>query len=156
MRFWLILLAMAGSTFSIGQTSSQGKFYALRLAPHEDLKKAIVKFVSDHQMKAAAIVTCVGSLEQYNIRFANQPSAAAGPGHFEIVSLTGTVDATTSHLHISISDESGKTIGGHLVDGNLIYTTAEIVIVELIDFEFTREKDSTYGYQELVIKKRNP
>lgn len=155
-RRWLILLAMISSVNSFAQMPSQGKYYAFRLGPHEDLKKSIVKFVADHQLKAVAIVSCVGSLEQYTIRFANQPNGTVGSGYFEIVSLTGTVDAHTSHIHMSVADQAGKTIGGHLLDGNLVYTTAEIVIVELVDYEFKREKDSTYGYQELVIKKRSP
>ncbi len=40
------------------------------------------------------------------------------------------------------------------MNNNLVYTTAEIVIVELSDLEFVRENDPTYGYQELVVKKR--
>ncbi|MEH2445742.1 MAG: DUF296 domain-containing protein [Nostoc sp.] len=32
------------------------------------------------------------------------------------------------HLHIAISDQEGKTIGGNLDDGCIIYTTTEIVI----------------------------
>lgn len=38
------------------------------------------------------------------------------------------------------------------MDGNLIYTTAEIVITELLDFEFIRELDTTYRYKEPIIK----
>ena len=55
---------------------------------------------------------------------------------------------------LSVADSTGKTIGGHLLDENLFYTTIELVIADLTDLEFTRETDSTYGYQELVIKKK--
>lgn len=57
------------------------------------------------------------------------------------------------HLHISISDSTGKTIGGHLVEGCQIYTTAEIVIGEARGLIFSREKDAETGYQELRIRK---
>jgi predicted DNA-binding protein with PD1-like motif len=147
---------MAGSLNIVAQDHSQGKYYSFRLKPHEDLKQAIVKFAVDNKIKAAAIVSCAGSLEQYNIRFANQQKGSSAKGYFEIVSLSGTFNDTSSHLHISVSNENGATIGGHLLDGNLIYTTAEIVVVELTDLEFVREKDSTYGYQELAIKKKSP
>ncbi len=106
------------------------------------------------KMKAGFIATCVGSLEQVNLRFANQPEGIILKGHYEIVSLVGTLSDSSTHLHLSVSDGTGKTIGGHLLDGNLIYTTAEIVIRELTDVEFTREVDTTYGYKELVIKPR--
>jgi predicted DNA-binding protein with PD1-like motif len=133
---------------------SGGKFHAFRLKPHRDLKEAITTFAKENQLKAGAIVSCVGSLAQYNIRFANQPDGTFKKGFFEIVSLTGTFDQDTSHIHISVSDGNGNTIGGHLMNNNLVYTTVELVVVELTDLEFTRETDPTYGYQELVIKKR--
>jgi uncharacterized protein len=41
---------------------------------------------------------------------------------------------------------------GHLLDGNVVYTTVEIVIAHLSDLSFTRVLDETYGYRELVIK----
>lgn len=108
----------------------------------------------ENKIKAGFIATCVGSLEQINLRYANQPEGKILKGHFEIVSLVGTLTDSSSHLHLSVSDNTGKTIGGHLLDGNLIYTTAEIVIRELTDVQFEREIDSTYGYKELVIKPR--
>jgi uncharacterized protein len=156
MRILLVFLFMAGSMNIHAQDHSQGKFYSFRLKPHEDLKQAILKFAIDNKLKAAAIVSCSGSLEQFNIRFANQEKGSQLKGHFEIVSLSGTFNDTSSHIHISVSDSKGATIGGHLLDNNLVYTTAEIVIVELIDLEYSREKDSTYGYSELVVKKKNP
>jgi predicted DNA-binding protein with PD1-like motif len=133
---------------------SNGAFHSFRLKPHEDLKIEILKFATVKKLKAAAIVSCAGSLEQFNIRFANQPNGTIAKGTFEIVSLSGTFSDTSSHLHISISDERGVTIGGHLLDHNLVYTTVELVIVELTDLEFTRETDPTYGYRELVVKQR--
>ncbi len=133
---------------------SNGRFHAFRLKPHRDIKEAITTFAKEQKIKAGAIVSCVGSLEQYNIRFANQPEGTFQKGFFEIVSLTGTFDENTSHIHISVSDGNGNTIGGHLMNNNLVYTTAEIVLVEITDIEFVREIDATYGYQELVVKKR--
>jgi predicted DNA-binding protein with PD1-like motif len=125
-----------------------------RLKPHEDLKKSTQQFAVANKIKAGAIVTCVGSLEQYNLRFANQQNGVKANGHFEILSLTGTFSDTSMHLHLSLADSIGKTIGGHLLDENLVYTTAEIVIVEMTDLEFERKVDSTYGYSELFIRKK--
>ena len=134
------------------------KPYAFRLKPGEDLKQAIEKLVKEKNIKAGWISTCVGSLTHYNIRFANHPThralrdGSSDSGHFEIVSLTGTVSIKGSHLHISISDSTGKTIGGHLMDGNIIYTTAEIVILSSDAFVFKREKDGTTPWEELQVE----
>jgi predicted DNA-binding protein with PD1-like motif len=128
--------------------------YAFRLKPNEDLKEGIISFAKKQNLKAGAIVTCVGSLTQFHMRFANQEKGTKQIGHFEIVSMIGTFSDSTSHLHISVSDSTGQTTGGHLLEGNLIYTTAEIVVIDLKDIEFKREPDSTFGYKELFIKPR--
>jgi hypothetical protein len=50
-----------------------------------------------------------------------------------------------------VADKDGKTIGGHMMDGCLVYTTAEIVIGEANDLVFFREEDSTTHLKELKI-----
>ncbi len=129
--------------------------YAFRLKPGQDLKQELQKFVIDNKIEAGWINTCVGSLTNYNIRFANQPNGSSDSGHFEIVSLVGTLSINGSHLHISISDSTGKTIGGHLMDECKIYTTAEIVIQSTNNFIFKREKDGTTPWEELNVKLNN-
>lgn len=127
---------------------------AFRLKPGEDLQAGIEKMVQEKSIGAGWISTCVGSLTDYHIRFANQPEAASGNGHFEIVSLTGTLGMQGSHLHISISDSTGKTIGGHLMPGCKIYTTAEIVIQYVNNLEFLRENDGTTPWKELQVREK--
>jgi predicted DNA-binding protein with PD1-like motif len=128
--------------------------YAIRLKPGEDLYKGIEKFAKDNQVKVGWISTCVGSLTDYSIRFANQPSISKGAGHFEIVSLTGTISENGMHLHISLSDSTGVTIGGHLSEGSKIYTTAEIVLLSTNKYEFSRKNDGTTPWDELQVKKK--
>jgi predicted DNA-binding protein with PD1-like motif len=131
------------------------KSHPLRLKPGADLRKEITAFVKANDIRAGWIASCAGSLTQYNIRFANQPDGSKGEGHFEIVSLTGTVSVNGSHLHISVSDNTGKTTSGHLLDSNIVYTTAEIILQEDSDFLFTRERDGTTPWEELQIKKKD-
>ena len=126
--------------------------FPIRLKPGEDLKNSIEKSVVDNIIKAGWISACAGSLTNYAIRFANQPIISSDNGHFEIVSLTGTVSINGSHLHISISDSTGRTIGGHLSAGCIIYTTAEIVLCSSNNFVFKREKDGTTPWNELQIE----
>ncbi len=125
--------------------------YVFRLKPGEDLKEGVEKIVKENNIAAGWITSCAGSLTDYKIRFANQPEANGGSGHFEIVSLGGTLSINGSHIHISISDSTGKTIGGHLVSGNKIYTTAEIVLMATRKYEFKREKDGTTPWEELQV-----
>jgi predicted DNA-binding protein with PD1-like motif len=136
--------------------STQTAIHVFRLLPHQDLKKSILEFAKANNIKAASVVTCVGSLEQTNLRFANQKEGMERKGYHEILSLSGTLSDTSVHLHLTVANSEGTTTGGHLLDGNLIYTTAELVIMELTDIEFVREIDPTYGYHELKIKKITP
>ena len=125
---------------------------AFRLKPGEDLREGIEKQVKQRSIRAGWVATCAGSLTDYAIRFANQPGASTGSGHFEIVSLAGTVSVNGSHLHLSISDSTGKTIGGHLMPGCKVYTTAENVLQYSDKYEFTREKDGSTPWEELQVK----
>ncbi|MER3464844.1 MAG: DUF296 domain-containing protein [Chitinophagaceae bacterium] len=130
------------------------KTHAFRLKPNADLRKEIEAFVKQNNIQAGWISCGVGSLTNYNIRFANQPNGTSDSGHFEIVSLIGTVSTNGSHIHISVSDSTGKTIGGHLLENNIVYTTGEVVIQETDEYLFTREKDGTTPWEELQVKKK--
>ncbi len=133
---------------------SKMKAHALRLKPGQDLTEELARWAKEHKIKAASIVSAVGSFKKINIRYANQPKMTAQEGFFEIVSLVGTFNEDSMHLHASVSNTKGETFGGHLASGNIIYTTAEIVIAELEDVTFTREQDPDSGYKELVVKLR--
>ena len=130
------------------------EYYALRLRPNVDLLASLRGFAKDHGLRAAFVASCVGSATRSSVRYANQPSASAREGHFEIVSLSGTLTRDGAHLHVAFADSTGATFGGHLMEGTTIYTTAEIVLGELADVTFSREPDSTYGYRELVPSRR--
>ena len=58
------------------------------------------------------------------------------------------------NLHLAIADAAGNTIGGHLLRGCRVYTTAEIVIAESTELEFTRTNDGTTPWKELQIRHR--
>jgi predicted DNA-binding protein with PD1-like motif len=135
-------------------TTQNTSVHAFRLKPGLDLRKEIEAYVKENNISARWIATCVGSLTNYNIRFANQKDGNTGTGHFEIVSLTGTVSTNGSHLHISVSDSTGSTIGGHLLQGNIVYTTAEIVIQSAPNLIFKREKDGSTPWEELQVEKK--
>jgi predicted DNA-binding protein with PD1-like motif len=124
---------------------------ALRLKPGEDLKQRLVAIAKERRLHAGFVMSAVGSLKRAAIRLADQPNATRFEGKFEIVALSGTISEEGCHLHIALSDSTGKTIGGHLVDGCEIYTTAEIVLGEAEGLRFSREVDPGTGYRELII-----
>jgi predicted DNA-binding protein with PD1-like motif len=55
---------------------------------------------------------------------------------------------------MSVSDASGRVLGGHVGYGNIVRTTAEILLVALADWSLTREHDPATGFNELVVRRR--
>ncbi len=130
------------------------KTYAIRLRPGHDLREELDRFSKDRDIKAGSIITCVGSLKRAVLRMADENITKSFDERFEIVSLVGTLSQDGNHIHISLSDKDGKTIGGHLKKGCLIYSTAEIVIGESDEFSFSREFDEQTGFKELIIENK--
>lgn len=129
------------------------KIHAFRLRPGQNIREEIDKYVLDNKISAGAILTCVGNLSKAILRMADANIIKTWEGSFEIVSMVGTVEAGNSHIHICLSDETGDTFGGHLKNGSAVGVTAEVVISEIENLEFSREFDSDTGYEELVVKK---
>jgi predicted DNA-binding protein with PD1-like motif len=129
------------------------KVFALRLKPNQDLRQSLKIFAQEQNIKAGFILTAIGSLKQANIRFADREISTVLNDKFEILSLNGTLANTGVHLHMAIADRAGKTIGGHLDNGCIIYTTAEIVIGASEEFSFIRTVDQQTGYKELEVIK---
>lgn len=130
------------------------QIFTFRLKAGQDLLDEVEAVVAEKNIEAGCVLSAVGSLTHATLRLANREYYSEYEGHFEIVSMTGTVSVHGSHLHISISDGDGKTIGGHLVPGCKIYTTAEMVLAVFEDVVYKREYAADSEYDELVIKQR--
>ena len=128
--------------------------HTFRLKPGQDLFEEIEAFVQAKQITAGCILSSVGSLTHATLRLANRDFYTQYEGHFEILSLNGTVSIHGSHLHLAMSDGDGKVTGGHLVTGCKIYTTAEMVIADFPEVVYRREPCDKSGYDELVVDKK--
>mmetsp|Transcript_21456 Transcript_21456/g.35380 ORF Transcript_21456/g.35380 Transcript_21456/m.35380 type:complete len:190 (-) Transcript_21456:925-1494(-) len=140
--------------------------HCFRLHPGEELmpalKQAAAIILARSKCESAFIITAVGSLERATIRLANASRTDGDDTggndiktynqRFEVVSLVGTFSADGSgcHVHISLADAKGNTIGGHLIDGT-VFTTCEIVMGTADNVKFTRTMDDTTGYNELEV-----
>ncbi len=126
--------------------------FTFRLKPGQDLFDSIEEFVKQNNIEAGCVLSSVGSLTHATLRLANREYYNEYEGHFEIVSMTGTVSVHGSHVHVAISDGDGVTTGGHLVSGCKVYTTAEIVLAVFDNVVYKRELlENDSGYEELVV-----
>lgn len=125
----------------------------VRLVPGMDLKKEVQKLVVDHRINAGILLSIVGSLSKTRLRLAGATQFYESAGKFEILSLSGTLSVNGSHLHLCVADSQGQCIGGHLSEGCIINTTAEIAIGILPQVTFDRVFDPITGFEELTIVK---
>lgn len=128
--------------------------HAFRLLPGEDLKKSIQNYVVQNSIAAGAMLSIVGSLSKTRLRLAGAKNFYEKETKVEILSLSGTLSANGSHLHLAVADGEGHCIGGHLSDGCIINTTAEVIIAEFPKLIFKRAPDEHTGFDELVISSR--
>ena len=129
---------------------------ALRLRPGADLKAELLALAARERIRAGWMLTCVGSLSRVRLRLAGGTEHATWQGAFEVVALTGTLSQDGGHLHLAVADQQGRTIGGHLAEGCTVRTTAEVVVAADDRLLFAREHDPATGYDELVVRERDP
>ncbi len=127
--------------------------HIFRLLPKTDLLESLKTFLIHENISAGCILSCAGSLNPAVLRLSDHDYGTYYDRPVEIVSLSGTVSTEGCHLHMSIADEEGNVMGGHVLSGSKIYTTAEIVIGQLPELKFTRQPCLISGYSELIISK---
>lgn len=125
---------------------------AIRLKPGTDLRASLLAYCAEQQTGAACVLACVGSLERAVIRFADAPHGTVLAQKLEILTLSGTLSRHGAHLHITVADAVGSVSGGHLLDGSLVYTTAELVLGLLPSVAFERSFDPATGTNELDVR----
>jgi len=128
------------------------KIYAIRLTKGMDLKIEIQRVIKEKQIKAGIILSSVGCVSKARFRVADGINIKQINKNMELLSLNGTLSPKGIHLHINCSDQEGISFGGHLVEGNIVNTTCELVIGILENYKFDRAMDPTTGYEELIIE----
>ncbi len=120
------------------------------------MKEEIEKRAEEKDIKAGVLLSIVGALENAVLRMAGSESdnqvIKEWNEPFEIVSGTGTISKEGCHIHVSLSNQKGNVIGGHLKDGCIVKYTAEIVVGIFEDIRYRRIYDKDTGFKELDIE----
>lgn len=133
-------------------SSTTCSYFFLKLSPGEDLRQSLHAFCIKNSITAGSILSSVGSLKKINLRKASSDSFYKSDSPHEILTLSGLLSVDGVHVHVMVGDKDAQVYGGHLSDGNLIFTTAEIVIASFPSIRFAREFDPLTGFKELDIK----
>jgi predicted DNA-binding protein with PD1-like motif len=125
----------------------------IRLAPDEDLRRALEDMLAREGAQAAFVLAGIGSLRPAQIRLAGASDPVELGADWELLTLSGSIAPGASHLHAALSNDKGEVVGGHVAYGSLVRTTAEVLVCLLDGWTFSRLADTQTGYAELVIGK---
>lgn len=124
----------------------------IRLKPGDDVRKTLELMAIENKWSSAFVVAGIGSLSTASIRMAGvSESTVMKDVDLEVLTLCGSISPLVggAHLHITVSDASGKVVGGHVTNGCIVRTTAELLINVMPDWRFERRVDEVTGFPEL-------
>ncbi len=144
-----------------------GRIVVLRLAPGEDLKRAIEAIAEAEGMQNALILGGAASLRRAtlrNVRLWPEPwpitdahrQRTTIEGPLEMVSIMGNISRwpdgrpyVHAHVMVSTADPPAAAFGGHLVEGAEILTTGELALAEVQAVRLRRDRDPETLGEEL-------
>ena len=127
-----------------------GNKYILRIDKGEEILQNLKEFCIMKNIKLG-IVSGIGAVNKLIIGYfetgTRQYQQREFVGNYEIASLIGNIstmnDEVYFHVHISLSDSTYNTFGGHL-NSATVSSTCEVVI-DVMDGEFRRTYDKGIG-----------
>jgi len=144
----------------IVKDAHQGKILVARLKPEADLILSIKKIAEKKEIKSGVILSGAGLLrkahirnckflpEKYPITDANRMFTTIEKP-LEVLAVSGIIYTVKGkpnvHAHAVLSfieDDKISVVGGHLLEGCLVYGFAEIVIMELKEISLEKTFDS--------------
>ncbi len=132
------------------QAKKFGPKYLIRIDRGEEIVETLKKFCEENQIKLGTITglgaTNDAEIGLYDVKIKKYYEKIM-KGNFEIAPLYGNISTMKGeiylHLHANLGDESQHSFSGHLTKA-IVSATFEGVI-EIIDGEVDREKDSETG-----------
>lgn len=142
-------------------TSKPGRIIVSRILPGSDLLQAINSIIAEGKIENGIIVSAVGLLEKARLRNCKKlpekyPITDVNRDFrsiekpCEILTLSGDIykvegeDSIQTHAHVALSyigDEKVSVVGGHLIEGCIVFGFAEVYIMELTEIEMIKRFD---------------
>ena len=127
-----------------------GRIFLCRAKHDSELVKSILEFVGKKKVKMA-VFTVIGAVKDATIAYYDQSKheyqKIRFEKHLEIAGAFGNISTKDgkpfAHVHVVLSDPTGKTYAGHLLRATVF--AAEVHIQELIGEKLEREYDQTTG-----------
>lgn len=155
--------------------SNKMRIFMTRFEPGTDLKESLTKIANEHEISCGFITTICGSLKKARLRLPSKERTDRvvydrSSGEIlkdvqvydilevekilEINAAEGTISKNHIHVHLSLNDEQGKMIGGHLLVGCEVFTTIELAILIVDDISMDRKFDNKTKHKEIYFTKK--
>jgi predicted DNA-binding protein with PD1-like motif len=143
----------------IARTGRPGRVIVARVMPGSDLLETLRRVVRDEGIEAGVILSVVGLLREARLRNCKRLPEAypitdenrtylSFERPLEILSASGNVTRLEGeplvHAHVTLSSVEGdeiRVVGGHLIEGCMIFGFAEIILMELDGIEMEKRLD---------------
>ena len=131
------------------------KVIAFRASPGEDVLGALEKVCVEHSISNGIILSAIGSLDGAKFFTPVPLNNKAGAGYSDPIELVGPIELLNAtgmithkengdpdfHVHCTFSNGKGTSYGGHLIQGNTVLLTLDVVIGEIKGIDMVREFD---------------
>jgi predicted DNA-binding protein with PD1-like motif len=124
--------------------SKLGRIVFAQFCRGEDLLEAITLAAEKSHITAGFFIL-IGTLEKANLGFYRQGKYKTIKIDYplEIVSCIGNISIKENkpfvHAHISVSNDKGEVMGGHLMSGCIIAAAGELVLIEAANTRLLRK-----------------
>ncbi len=120
------------------KTFKEGKIIVARLDDGEEVFAGVEKIFKRFKLSFAVAVSGIGMLRQVKLGYFlghGKYKRSKYRSAFEIVSFSGNLSRNEqgefkAHIHATLSKKNKKTIGGHLLAGE-VHNTLELVLLEV-------------------------
>lgn len=153
--------------YAVGQT---GRLVVIRLGPGDDILPAIVEIANACEINQAIILGGAASLTHAQLRnvrtYPDEFPITDGvrvfssfDGPLELLSLSGNIsqdEAGKPYIHCHAAVSTGKpdavAYGGHLLPETIVFSTAELSLVEILGVDVLRRPDPETHVGELYFR----
>ena len=129
-----------------------GRCFMGRLPKGEDLLQALEKLCQEHQISLGEL-RALGAVTRARVGYYNQEERKYYfldfDQHLEILALVGNISIRDGkpmvHAHVTLADEAGRAIGGHLAEGTPVFACEYVIHEYLADQTLARQNDPATG-----------
>jgi predicted DNA-binding protein with PD1-like motif len=122
----------------------------LKLAPGSDLRLSLEDLARREGIQGF-VLSVVGNLTRAAFQCPGQSEPTVLEGDLEMITLNGTLNPDSVHLHLSLSDGACQVWGGHLEPGTIVQKGADLLIGVLEQNKSAAVTTATAPHLEIAV-----